>query len=832
MSLDPQAVAAARSLARLVVNAGLAKTDPVRKAYFEFVEAGCPGMFGDHLVKRGLVSVDALAALPEPDGPQDDRSETGRFPRPTPSGRFPAAAKKKKASSRLVPQSGMDLLTESQEAAQLPPAPLDPRIPAGWDQIQVTEEGSGLSILTELEDEGVAEKARSNRPPPQPHRGPGPSPGASKLKATPQPQSLPPVPSAAALPQVEVTQPKPQPQSLSVELSGTESALGLVTAPPGSGPSFDDLALNIDQVKATRSVKRPNHAEAAPPGAAAAVESPQELPPNPVAQATGPSLEASMDELSFGAAAAQGAGPSLEASMDELSFGAAAAQGAGPSLEASMDELSFGAAAAQGAGSVMDASALEAAVASGRSLDELGFDINAITAQAGAAPADAAPASPWGAPAAATPASPWGAPAAGAPAEAAPVASPWGAAVADTPTQPTAAAPAVTPQHEPAATPQAQPAATPPASAEDENPLANLEVSGDHEAGFSPPARDDKRGAAASKSGDGSPASDEDDLQVGQTLGDYELVEELGRGGMGIVFKALRKGSVHHYAIKTLKPGTGPVAQKRRRRFEREVEIMRQLDHNNLVRIYDSGREGLYDWYSMDYVQGTELAQMLAEYRLSPDEKLQVFDQVCQAIAHAHERGVVHRDLKPANILVGDELQVRVLDFGLAKIERETEDHNLTQAGTALGTPYYMSPEQILSPTDVGPEADVWSSGVMLYEMMTGRRPFVGQTAGEIANQILNHEPTPPKKINNFVHDDIQNICLKALEKDTSVRYKSAEEMLADMRRHRRGKGVKGASSFRGVSRWLQQNKQPFLAGAGVASAIWAAVLAYLQLLA
>jgi len=323
---------------------------------------------------------------------------------------------------------------------------------------------------------------------------------------------------------------------------------------------------------------------------------------------------------------------------------------------------------------------------------------------------------------------------------------------------------------------------------------------------------------------------------VGSVLGEYALTEELGRGAMGVVFLAKRHGTAHRYAVKVLQAGRGSARKTRRQRFQREVEVLRRLDDKNLVRVYGCGRHGACDWYAMDYVEGDTLTRVLEQRRLSPADKLRVFEDIVRGVAHAHERGVVHRDLKPGNVIVTEDRDVKVLDFGLAKLaleedERDAEpQEDLTRTGSTLGTPFYMSPEQVRSPRDVDLRSDVFSLGVLLYEMMTGRRPFQGQTAGEVGNKVINHDPPRPKKVNSVIHEDVEAICLRALEKDPERRYQGAGELLRDLVHHRRGKGVQ-QERLGGARRWIDRHKKGFLAGLLVASAVWIAVGAVLAAL-
>ncbi|MCW8141815.1 MAG: serine/threonine protein kinase, partial [Planctomycetota bacterium] len=234
----------------------------------------------------------------------------------------------------------------------------------------------------------------------------------------------------------------------------------------------------------------------------------------------------------------------------------------------------------------------------------------------------------------------------------------------------------------------------------------------------------------------------------GDRLGAYVLEGVLGSGGMGVIHRARRDGADQPYAVKVLIARPGPSGEARRQRFAREVEVLRRLEHPNIVRMHDAGSHGPYDWYAMDLVEGRELGDLLAQGRLTVRQRLDMFSSICRAVAHAHERGVVHRDLKPGNVLVDPNDAIHVLDFGLAKLtDGEPLDLQLTQDGSSLGTPYYMAPEQLVSPKDVDRRADVFALGVLLYELMAGARPFVGTTAVDVSNKILNVTPPPPSTV-------------------------------------------------------------------------------------
>ncbi|RMG09322.1 MAG: serine/threonine protein kinase [Planctomycetota bacterium] len=316
--------------------------------------------------------------------------------------------------------------------------------------------------------------------------------------------------------------------------------------------------------------------------------------------------------------------------------------------------------------------------------------------------------------------------------------------------------------------------------------------------------------------------------QVGELLGDYRVVGELGRGAMGVIYRAEHVTRGETVALKVLVGLDGPGARKRRQRFQREVEALRRLQHENIVRIHTCGRRGRLDWYVMDYVEGRELKALLADPEgPTPRERLQLFEGICAAVAHAHERGVVHRDLKPANVLVDADGGVHVLDFGLAKLAAEEEDERnameLTKTNATLGTPYYMAPEQFTNAKGVDWRADVYSLGVVLFELMCGRRPFEAETAGELIQKVLTEAPPLPSSVNPKLSPKFDAICMRALDKDRERRYQQVEDLRLAVASYRRG--AHGSSeievALERLRRWLSDHRVPVLVGATLASLFW-----------
>jgi serine/threonine-protein kinase len=264
------------------------------------------------------------------------------------------------------------------------------------------------------------------------------------------------------------------------------------------------------------------------------------------------------------------------------------------------------------------------------------------------------------------------------------------------------------------------------------------------------------------------------------TLGDYELVEEIGRGGMGVVYRAEQKSLGRTVAIKMLLrrdlASSADLA-----RFRSEAEAAARLDHPGIVPIFEVGEVDGLPFYSMRFIEGTTLARQLAAGPLPPRESAAILARVADAVQAAHDRGVLHRDLKPSNILIDASGRPHVSDFGLAK--RLEDDASVTHTGAILGTPCYMSPEQAAgSRGDVGPTSDVWSLGAILYQTLTGRPPFQASSPMDTLLAVLETDPPAPRTVAAGVDRDLEMIALKSLQKPQELRYASAGGLAADLR--------------------------------------------------
>ncbi|MFO0973751.1 MAG: serine/threonine-protein kinase [Phycisphaerae bacterium] len=289
----------------------------------------------------------------------------------------------------------------------------------------------------------------------------------------------------------------------------------------------------------------------------------------------------------------------------------------------------------------------------------------------------------------------------------------------------------------------------------------------------------------------------------------YEVQRELGRGGMGVVFRALQKSTKRAVALKVLLEG--PFASdSARRRFEREIELAAQLRHPNIVPIYDSGSCDGRMYYAMEYVHGRTLDDYLRTDGGSVENRLRLFLKVCLAISHAHLRGVVHRDLKPANVLVDAEGEPRILDFGLAKAGG-MRDANMSMTAQIVGTPAYMAPEQVAGdPMAIDMRTDVYGLGVMLYEMLCGAMPYPTQVAlGEVLHNIVHVEPQRPSRVKRELSDELETILLKALQKKREARYQSVAALGDDVRRFLEGEPIAAkrdsATYLIGKALWMRR---------------------------
>jgi len=268
------------------------------------------------------------------------------------------------------------------------------------------------------------------------------------------------------------------------------------------------------------------------------------------------------------------------------------------------------------------------------------------------------------------------------------------------------------------------------------------------------------------------------ELAIGSTFAKrYQIIEELGRGGMGSVYKVLDKEIGERVALKLLKP---EIASDERmiERFRNELKFARKITHKNVCRMYDLSKEKKTPYITMEYVSGEDLKSSLRRMGpLSAGKSIHIAKQVCEGLAEAHKLGVVHRDLKPQNIMIDKQGNAHIMDFGIA---RSLKAKGVTTSGMMIGTPDYMSPEQVEG-KEVDQRADIYAMGVILFEMVTGMTPFKGETAVSIALMHTREKPPNPSEINDQIPEELSQVILKCMEKDKAKRYQKAEELTADL---------------------------------------------------
>ncbi len=276
-----------------------------------------------------------------------------------------------------------------------------------------------------------------------------------------------------------------------------------------------------------------------------------------------------------------------------------------------------------------------------------------------------------------------------------------------------------------------------------------------------------------------------------QTVGRYEITGELGRGAMGVVYKALDPTIGRTVALKTMRLDVhGLDAQEMVRRFQNEARAAGVLNHPNIVTIYDAGEQDGIFYIAMEFIEGTTLHELLTEKRvLATEEVLQYTRQISRGLDYAHSNGIVHRDIKPANIMITANGTVKIMDFGIAK-----SGGQVTNTGQVLGTPNYMSPEQVKG-RQLDGRSDLFSMGVILYEMLTGEKPFVGQNVTTIIYKIVNETPITPRDLDVTVHPGLSAIVTKALAKAPDDRYQTCADLVRDLENYKLAGPVRTGST-------------------------------------
>jgi len=305
-------------------------------------------------------------------------------------------------------------------------------------------------------------------------------------------------------------------------------------------------------------------------------------------------------------------------------------------------------------------------------------------------------------------------------------------------------------------------------------------------------------------------------------FGDYELLEEVARGGMGIVYKARQVSLNRLVALKMILAGSF-ASSREVQRFRSEAESAANLDHPHIVPIYEVGEHEGQQYYAMKFVEGTSLAK---HPRSAPRQEVDGLLPVIRAVHHAHQRGILHRDLKPSNVLVDSQGTLSVTDFGLAK-RLATGDGSFTETGQVLGTPKYMAPEQAAGRKDLTVAADVYSLGVILYERLTGQTPFTGENALTLLRQVRESEPPRPSSIRPGLNRDLETVVLKCLDKDPSRRYPSAEALADDLSNWMAGRPIMARPIGQAERFWRWCRRNPVVSGlvAAVAASLLIGIL-------
>ncbi len=306
-------------------------------------------------------------------------------------------------------------------------------------------------------------------------------------------------------------------------------------------------------------------------------------------------------------------------------------------------------------------------------------------------------------------------------------------------------------------------------------------------------------------------------------LGRYEILEELGRGEMGVVYKAYDPLIDRFVAIKTidLQKLNEKEKDEYKARFYLEAKAAGRLNHPNIITVHDLGRKGDVAYIAMELMEKLDLQSIIEEQRpLNIGEKLDIAFQVAQGLAYAHEHGVVHRDIKPSNIMVLRGKHVKIADFGIARMESTLWR---TESGRVMGSPLYMSPEQIQSQS-VTPRSDIFSFGIVLYKLLTGKLPFNGENVNSLWYKIINEEPQKPSSLNPEIPEELDHIVAKCLAKKPEDRYLNANELASDLHSCRRQLSLANTGSNLG-SHYFEDDGTTYTRNITKAKLIWIIVL-------
>lgn len=308
----------------------------------------------------------------------------------------------------------------------------------------------------------------------------------------------------------------------------------------------------------------------------------------------------------------------------------------------------------------------------------------------------------------------------------------------------------------------------------------------------------------------GQPESTAAGEEMPRDFGDYELLAEIGRGGMGVVYRARQKDLDRTVAIKMIL-SSNLASADHVRRFRDEARAAAGVRHSNVVHIHEVGQHHGQHYFTMEYVEGESLAERIGRGLLDPQTAARLVAKVAQAVDHLHQHGIVHRDLKPSNVLLDADGEPYVTDFGLAKFF--AGGSSATATGVIAGTPCYMAPEQAAGRNaEVGPASDVYSLGAILYEVLTGRPPFFRDSPLDTLLEVLGSEPPPPRQLNRSIPRELERICLKCLSRSPGDRYASAAALADDLDHFLKGEAIEARPPGLLQHLWSWIRRQPALA--------------------
>ncbi|BBM82417.1 serine/threonine-protein kinase [Candidatus Uabimicrobium amorphum] len=287
-------------------------------------------------------------------------------------------------------------------------------------------------------------------------------------------------------------------------------------------------------------------------------------------------------------------------------------------------------------------------------------------------------------------------------------------------------------------------------------------------------------------------------IGTGEMFGHYRIEKEIGQGGMGSVYKVYDTKLNRTVALKVIST-EHKIKEKRKKRFLQEIKATAQLNHPNIVQVLEAG-ETPQNYFTMEYLEGGTLSPLIKNGPLKPVQAAMIVQKIAEALYYAHKNGIIHRDIKPSNIMFNANREPKLMDFGLSKMI--DVDDNLSKSGEALGTPAYMSPEQA-NGNETEPQSDIYSLGATLYEMLTGKQVFEGESYYDILNKVFHEDPILPRELNPDIPKDLQAICLKALQKKSQNRYVNARNFAKDLKNFVERKPV----SARPISLWQKISK-------------------------